>query len=66
MCGYLQSYLYQIVVLSLPIKWIPSTSTTLLSSATAAPMIFPTPSVLKALNVYNESIKFDVSKTYDL
>lgn len=60
------NHIYQIFVLSLPIKWIPSTSTTLLSSATAAPMILPTPSVLNALHVYSESMKFDVSKTYDL
>lgn len=29
-------------------------------------MILPTPSVLNALHVYSESMKFDVSKTYDL
>lgn len=46
-----------------PIKWMPWISTTLASSATAAPTIFPTPSVLKALHVYNESMKSDVSKT---
>lgn len=57
-CNYLRG------IFNLPIRWILSKPTTLLSSVTAPPTILPTPSVLKALHVYSESMKFDVSKTY--
>lgn len=47
-----------------PIRWIRLNSTKFVSSTIAAPMMWPTLSVLNALHVYNESMKWDVSKTY--